>query len=288
MGIRLRLAGLKSFCSCGQVHCRLANHTGEVAQPWAVIGVVAALVEVHWAAQLQGGVVALPIGRKPFFEAQQSAEGVAAAPQRCRSQQAPAAAIAIRKRVDGDKAMAEQGGPDQGRHHLTGMPPLAELLHQRAHILWPGRGVINPATDGVHNRHFIVAIGRSLSPATPPPHDHHGMQFLNPGLAKGAAALGPFLHTVEGTPVVANLLFGLASLAISGCNRHAHGLVIERVAFDASAATGAALIGRVAQPQAFICWQWQQPHPRPGISNDAEVVNQRIAVVVMGSPWRRE
>jgi hypothetical protein len=81
------------------------------------------------------------------------------------------------------------------------------------------------------------------------------MEFLNPGLTERVAPLGPLLHLVERPPVVAHLLFGLAALAIRGGNRHPHRLVIERIPLDARAAARAALVGRVAQAQAFICRQ---------------------------------
>jgi len=104
MGIRSVLPGLQALRSGGQINRGLADHLAEIAEPGGVIRVVAAFVEVHGAAQLQCRVVALPIRGKPLLEAQESTEGVAAAPQRCRGQQAPAAAIAIREGVDGDEA----------------------------------------------------------------------------------------------------------------------------------------------------------------------------------------
>ena len=112
------------------------------------------------------------------------------------------------------------------------------------------------------------------------------MELLDPGLTQGAGPLCPFLHPVERTPVVAHLLFGLAALTTSGGNGHAHGLVIEGIALDAGAAAGAALIGRVTQPQAFVSRKWQQLHPRPGIRHGAEIVHQRIAVAVTRPPGR--
>lgn len=52
--------GLKGFGALGQIRSSLLDHIHEVAEPGAVVRVMAPLVEVHGTAELQGSVVALP------------------------------------------------------------------------------------------------------------------------------------------------------------------------------------------------------------------------------------
>lgn len=75
------LAGLEPLDLLGQGRSRLADHTSKKGQPGTVIRIMAVLVKIGGAAQLQGRVIRLPTLAEPLLNAQEPTEVISTAPK---------------------------------------------------------------------------------------------------------------------------------------------------------------------------------------------------------------